>query len=281
MPRRKVRVLPRWVSRWLANLLLLGFVTHLALAAAWLTWTVLWQEQPVAPVYQVGAEGQSLASIGRPLAAFEMFGRPPMDQVAAADTVRRNAPQTSLRLRLEGVLVSEQADQSSAIVSGSGTTTAHYRVGEMLPGNAELVEVEPGRILIRRQGAFETLAFDEEFSASGQVEEVPEVTQGSPEDFVAEAQARLDREGATALLAFGLRPVEDGGSQGYVFDGSNAMLRAINLQPGDVITSVNGYQLGDLDQDRQLLENLRSERQLEVEVERAGARFTVTYALPQ
>ena len=75
--------------------------------------------------------------------------------------------------------------------------------------------------------------------------------------------------------------MDDGGSQGYVFDGSNAMLRAVNLREGDVITAINGYQLGDLEQDRQLLETLRSERQLQVEVERDGARFTVTYALPQ
>lgn len=281
MGRRKAPLLPGWVSRWVANLLLLGLTVHLAILLAWVSWLFLWKESPVLPVFQAGPTGAMVSDVGAPLASFEFFGRAPREQAAVAETVRRNAPETRLRLKLEGVLVATQPEYSGAIVSGPGSPTAHYRVGDRLPGDAELVEVEPGRILIRRQGSYESLAFDEEFEASATTAQVSEVTQESPEDFVAEAQARLDREGATALLAFGLRPVEDGGTQGYVFDGSNAMLRAINLRPGDVITSVNGYQLGDLEQDRQLLENLRSEPQLQVEVERAGARFTVTYALPQ
>lgn len=151
----------------------------------------------------------------------------------------------------------------------------------MLPGNAELVEVEPARILIRRQGALESLTFDEdsEGAALASMDSEP-VTVGSSDDFMDQAQERLASEGANALLAFGLQPVDDDGSQGYVFDGSNAMLRAVNLREGDVITAINGNQLGDLEQDRQLLETLRSESQLQVEVERDGARFTVTYALP-
>lgn len=281
MARRKAPVLPEWVSRWAANVLLLGLTVHLALLLAWVSWLFLWQESPVTPLFQAGPAGAVMSDVGAPLASFEFFGRAPREQAAVAETVRRNAPETRLRLKLEGVLVAEQPEHSGAIVSGPGNVTAHYRVGERLPGDAELVEVEPGRILIRRQGSYESLAFDEEFRATTTTPAVADVTQDSPEDFVAEAQARLDREGATALLAFGLRPVEDGGTQGYVFDGSNAMLRAINLRPGDVITSVNGYQLGDLEQDRQLLDNLRNEPQLQVEVERAGARFTVTYALPQ
>ena len=35
----------------------------------------------------------------------------------------------------------------------------------MLPGNAELAEVEPGRILIRRGGRYETLTFEEQVSS--------------------------------------------------------------------------------------------------------------------
>ncbi|SFR77553.1 type II secretion system protein C (GspC) [Marinobacter daqiaonensis] len=285
MGRRGKSSVPAWIPRWLANSLLIGLVLYLALGAAWLTWFLLWEETPVASVY--GAQGVGSgpdAGVQAPLASFELFGRPAGNQ-PVAETVRRNAPETRLRLRLEGVLVAEKPENSGAIVTSGGNTTAHYRVGEMIPGNAELVEVEPGRILIRRQGAYESLTFEEDYSDAGLAEAEPAENAGermpSTDDFLAQAQARLDSEGANALLAFGLRPVDDGGSQGYVFDGSNAMLRAVNLRQGDVITAINGYPLGDLEQDRQLLETLRSESQLQVEVERDGARFTVTYALPQ
>ena len=179
-------------------------------------------------------------------------------------------------------MVAERPENSGAIVTSGGNITAHYRVGEVIPGNAELVEVEPQRILIRRQGALESLTFDEDSDGPALAAMETEMqTDESSGDFLDEAQERLASEGANALLAFGLQPVEDGGSQGYVFDGSNAMLRAVNLREGDVITAINGYPLGDVEQDRQLLETLRSESQLQVEVERDGARFTVTYALPQ
>jgi general secretion pathway protein C len=271
-----------WIPRWLANLLVIGLMIHAAAGMAWLTWQWLWQEQPVPSLYDTGAGSAAVAGrVTAPLASMELFGRPPGNQ-PVAESVRRNAPETRLRLTLQGVMVAEQPGNSGAIVTSGGNTTAHYRVGEMLPGNAELVEVEPGRILIRRQGALESLAFDEnsEGPALASVESEAEVDDPS-EDFLDQAQAQLASEGANALLAFGLQPVDDGGSQGYVFDGSNAMLRAVNLREGDVITAINGYQLGDLEQDRQLLETLRSEPRIQVEVERDGARFTVTYALPQ
>ncbi|MCK7544841.1 PDZ domain-containing protein [Marinobacter bryozoorum] len=283
MARSRRAMVPAWVPKWLANLLLVGLVAYLAALLAWLTWQALWQEQPVPPLYQSGTGASGGTVVNSPLASFELFGRPAGDQ-PVADAVRNSAPKTSLRLTLEGVLVAEQPGNSGAIVSSGGNVTAHYRVGEVLPGNAELVEVEPGRILIRRQGAYESLTFDDDYSGPALVAEEPASTGDSAGestgDLLDQAEARLQSEGANALLAFGLRPVDDGGAQGYVFDGSNAMLRAARLQQGDVITAVNGYPLGDLEQDRELLSTLRSQSQVQVEVERDGARFTVTWALP-
>lgn len=282
MAKRSVINVPPWVPRWLGNVLILGVVIHGAAGAAWLTWFVLWEERPVTSIYHSGATATGAsAQVRAPLASMELFGRPPSNQ-PVPESVRRNAPETRLRLTLEGVMVAERPENSGAIVTSGGNITAHYRVGDVIPGNAELVEVEPQRILIRRQGALESLTFDEDSDGPALAAMETEMeTDESSGDFLDEAQERLASEGANALLAFGLQPVEDGGSQGYVFDGSNAMLRAVNLREGDVITAINGYPLGDVEQDRQLLETLRSESQLQVEVERDGARFTVTYALPQ
>ena len=66
-----------------------------------------------------------------------------------------------------------------------------------------------------------------------------------------------------------------------MYDGSNAMLNAVNLRAGDVITAVNGQRLGDLEQDMMLFENWRSEPQLEIEIERDGSILTVSYAIPE
>lgn len=68
-----------------------------------------------------------------------------------------------------------------------------------------------------------------------------------------------------ALNAYGLSPVDDSGASGYVYNGSNAMLNAVNLQAGDVITAINGQRLGDIEQDKSLLESWRGQAQVDIE----------------
>lgn len=140
-------------SRTLANLLLLALVLYLAVELAKLTWLIAWNDRPVPEIFgqtAAGAEVRSRVSEAQ-IAGYEFFGRPD-NQVGVADVVRRSAPETGLRLRLEGVLVGQRPEDSGAIVAGSNGETEYYRVGDQLPGNAELAEVEAGRILLRRGG---------------------------------------------------------------------------------------------------------------------------------
>ena len=270
----------RRLPRLLANLLLAGLVVYVALVLAQTTWLIAWDDRPVAMA--PASDSRASASGGgrlQPLAAHQVFGRAE-EQTRVAEVVRRSAPETRLNLRLEGVLVAERPEDSGAIVAGSNGVTEHYRVGEVLPGNAELAEVEPGRVLIRRNGQYETLTFEEQLSTS-LVEGVEERSTSSPEQFLSEAREQLGSQGVAALAPYGLSPTGEGGTSGYVYDGSSAMLNAVNLQAGDVITAVNGQRLGDLEQDMMLFENWRSEPQLEIEIERDGSILTVSYAIPE
>lgn len=270
------------LPRLLANLLLVGLVVYLAWILAQTTWLIAWDERPVAEASSLASSAGTEAASRRlqPMAAHHFFGRA-SEQTRVAEVVRRSAPETRLNLRLEGVLVAERPEDSGAIVAGSNGVTEHYRVGDVLPGNAELSEVEPGRILIRRNGQYESLAFDEESSAGmvEDVEEEPDVA--SPEQFLSEAREQLDSQGVAALAPYGLSPAGDDGSSGYVYDGSSAMLNAVSLRAGDVITAINGQRLGDLEQDMTLLEDWRSQSQLEIEIERDGSILTVSYAIPE
>ncbi|MCS5562173.1 MAG: PDZ domain-containing protein [Marinobacter nauticus] len=267
-------------SRTLANLLLLALVLYLAVELAKLTWLIAWNDRPVPEIFgqtAAGAEVRSRVSEAQ-IAGYEFFGRPD-NQVGVADVVRRSAPETGLRLRLEGVLVGQRPEDSGAIVAGSNGETEYYRVGDQLPGNAELAEVEAGRILLRRGGRYESLAFEEQIETGALVAEEPVQTAESPDTYLEDARARLDSEGVAALATYGLQPAED--RSGYVYDGSNAMLNAVNLRPGDIITSVNGQPLGDIEQDKQLLDSWRSQPQLDIEIERDGTLLTVSYAIPE
>lgn len=268
------------LSRTLANVLLLALVLYLAVELAKVTWLFAWNDRPVPEIFGQAAAGNDARNSvsGAPIAGYEFFGRPE-NQAGVADVVRRSAPETGLRLRLEGVLVGQRPEDSGAIVAGSNGETEYYRVGDQLPGNAELAEVEAGRILLRRGGRYESLAFEEQIETGALVAEEPVQTAESPDTYLEDARARLDSEGVAALATYGLQPAED--RSGYVYDGSNAMLNAVNLRPGDIITSVNGQPLGDIEQDKQLLDSWRSQPQLDIEIERDGTLLTVSYAIPE
>ncbi|MDP4548671.1 MAG: type II secretion system protein N [Marinobacter sp.] len=273
------------LSRSLANLLLVLLVVYLGVELARMAWWYVWPDQPVPELYgQVsGAQGTLRGGDLAPIAGYEMFGRSE-SQAGVADVIRETAPETGLRLRLEGVLIGQRPEDSGAIVAGSNGETEYYRVGDTLPGNAELAEVEPARILIRRGGRYESLAFEEVLGVEGIVAEAPEEPSrpaGSPDDFLANARAQLDTQGAAALRAYGLSPASDDGQSGYVYDGSNAMLNAVNLKPGDVITALNGQRLGDFAQDKALFDEWRSQPRLDIEIERNGSLLTVSYAIPE
>src|SRR5690554_4434823 len=175
------------VARILANVLLLLLAIYSGVALAKITWLIAWNDKPV-PVVPVSVGGSVTAS-GQvyPMASYEFFGRPP-EQVGVAEAVKRSAPETRLRLRLEGVLVGQRPEDSGAIVAGSNGETEYYRVGETLPGNAELAEVESDRILIRRGGRYESLAFEEQLDSSVMVADAPVQAAESPDDFLAGAR---------------------------------------------------------------------------------------------
>ena len=271
-------------ARRLATGLLLAFVVYVAFVAAQLTWLLLAPQQSVPRPQAANTLELGLAGASYSISSYSLFGSLPVAQ-GVAEGVKRKAPETGLQLRLAGVLVGRQPQSSGAIVAQNNGDTAYYRVGEALPGNAELMEVEPGRILIRRNGRYETLTFEDPLLASrgADIEEVAlQVAQGSESanDFLDDARARLNSQGTAALAPFGLRPAQDSGA-GYVYDGTNAMLNAVNLQAGDVITAINGQTLGDVEQDKALLDSWREQPQVDIEIERNGRYLTVSYAIPE
>ncbi|MGO1462812.1 MAG: type II secretion system protein N [Marinobacter sp.] len=282
MPRMPAQETQRRIATLIANLLLVWLVLYLGVALANLTWLFAWQDKPVAVAPADGSAGaRDLGASGNyALANYEFFGRPETPG-EVAEAVKRSAPETGLRLRLEGVSVGQRPEASGAIVAGSNGETAWYRVGDVLPGNAELAEVEPGRILIRRGGRYESLTFEEDDVATMVAETAPQPADLSPEAFLDNARQQIDSAGAAALTPYGLSPVDSSGTSGYVYDGSNAMLNAVNLKSGDIITAINGQRLGDVEQDRSLLESWRGQDSLNIEIERDGSFLTISYAIPE
>ena len=281
---------------WQRRTLVLGkiFLTVLIAAQlAALVWRLVAPEPLVLPA-PAQSGGSAVASGGvQGTAQYHLFGEVGAEPLAPV-TEQVSAPETRLRLQLLGITKGPRDDVSSAIIAPRGASGEFYRVGDVVQGSTRLAAVYDDRVILNTNGKLETLKFDE-LSAAGisaravaaaPVAPVTATPQGSlrerfrevrsPADFMnmVTAEASADAEGA--LRELGLESI--GAGQGYrVTPGS--MLTALQLQPGDIVLSVNGQSLGDPQADQQVLEQVSVEGNARIEVQRGNNRFVVNHSL--
>jgi general secretion pathway protein C len=217
-----------------------------------------------------------------------LFGQPRRVARQAIEA-QQNAPRTMLNLQLMGVVVSQVAEDSGAIIAEKGRSADYYKVNDPLPGNSKLVDVYSDHVLLSRKGVVEKLSFDDStanqesifISESDDSVGIKPADINTPEQFLDVARARLSQDATGALASVGLSSAAGRrGPSGYIYDGNNPMLAAMNMQKGDIIRSVNGHVLGDMEEDQAKLQELYESGSLEVEIEREGATFTITYPIP-
>ncbi len=226
--------------------------------------------------------------------------------------------ETRLPLELRGVFVGDLPEDSAAIVAQKGRSEELYLVGEMLPGNAELAQVHPDHIVLRRAGNLETLRFpegggdtivankpDRGRSLAPGGRGVPSASRSrpgqgaiggndlesgmlpgddiasTPRELIDSYRDKLEQDPDGALTELGLAPVNPDGSGGYRLGdlARSPYLSQTGLQPGDVVLSVNGEPVGNIRQDRQQLDAVLQQGAAKLEVQRGTRRFFVTASL--
>jgi general secretion pathway protein C len=266
-------------------------------------------------------DSTSVASIRR----WHLFGEVGKQAPKPKPVVRKNielkAPETNLRLILNGVFRSEVEEESSAIVAEKGRAGKLYKVGEKLPGNATLETVYENRIILNRSGRLETLHFPKNAptglaSTTGknkskkkssklrgasskksssrrsngrQIIKNPKSRLGqlvnrgrlpSPKELVSSLHADAQSDAGTALKELGFQavPMADGGGYRVGSSAPAEMLQAVGLRQDDRVLSVNGHQLGDIEADKGLFDELAAggcEGDVRIEIERGPRRFSV------
>ncbi len=267
------RSLPRLVS-----VLLLIAVGSLA---ARLTWQVAEPDlrPPVSIEIPVEETAPATAAATQPSFAdsadLPLFGV--LGETAAVEPVV--APETRLRLRLIGLAASNVPEQGHAIIAESGNPEQLYTVGDSVGGGqARLHQIHADRVILERSGRYETLRLPR---AEGIVSGSPEATRGQDSRITATPTADIPRiqrsewlsDPERLLGAIQARPViRDNMLHGLeVRPTRNArQFQQAGLRPGDVITSVNGIPLSAIDDTDRLFEDLRSQAQVDIVVERDG-----------
>lgn len=125
---------------------------------------------------------------------------------------------------------------------------------------------------------------DEDAETSEESEAEPESLETPDDDGPQTIQTQIDlwRERISAnprdaLESMGLIPADDGYR---IAEQHDSGVDQAGLQAGDVITSVNGQAVGDMDRDRQLFDEVVASGQARIEVQRDGRTLVLTFPLP-
>lgn len=268
----------------------LSFTVLIASQLALFTWMLL-SPSTLVLAEPTRAQGATQIAVNNSIADLHIFGSP---EVAVLEVPKElNAPTTRLRLELLGVMAASIAENSSAIIAPKGGAGENYRIGDVVQGRTKLAAVQQDQVILDSNGKLETLKFDLATKQGIQKSAKPTPaqrmarTRGSLKERFREVRTASDavtllRDEVTsnpagALKQLGLETSANG--SGYKVSSSGSMLTQLGLQSGDIILSVNGQSLGNLDDDQMLLEQVANSGQARLEIQRGNRRFVVNHTL--
>ncbi len=284
------------------NLTLVLLLTYLL---AQMTWLLLPQYAPaergiVLPWSPASSQvdGEPLAVNGERIAGWHLFGEAALETDEPTREIPREAPETKLKLTLRGLLsAAVGGGEALAIVADDGGDEMPYRIGDDLPGGAELKEIYADRIILSRSGRFETLRLPKEEMTSAPgwerpVYDIPADDHGDgSEEMAQDAGEVLQqyreslRENPQSLMAL-VRPLpvlENGQFVGFrLLPGKDrSFLGKLGLKPGDVVVGVNGVELDSAANGMQALQVLQKDSNVNLEILRGGAPMSLSFEIPQ
>jgi general secretion pathway protein C len=297
-PNDLVRMLQGRNARLGTTLLNLLLVIWIAAQLAALTWAMLPQPHPqeplsVMPSGTAGPDNPYIALIEK-LPGLHLMGVPSAATPAVATTAPVDAPDTQLRLTLRGALASDDRAGARAIIADSTGKEEQYAIGDTVPGNAELSEVYPDRVILKRSGRYETLRLPNDDSGPGGVRgsafraAVPgglplaRNTPMTPVERLRQIREQIRSSPRSLYSMIRAAPKLDanGNTMGYVVSPGNdpRLFSQIGLQSGDVVLEVNNMSLADPANGARALKSLRDGEQVTVKLLRHGVEQTVSIA---
>ena len=278
---------------WQRLVLILGKLTFTVLISSQLavfTWMFLAPSTLVLSE-PTRAKGAAVVAQNDSIADMHIFG----DATVAVVEVPKelDAPTTRLRLALLGVMAASTAENSSAIIAPKGGAGKNYRIGDVVQGRTKLAAVQQDQVILDSNGKLEALKFELAGKQGIQQSSKPTPaqrraqTRGSfkerfsgirtPADAVQLLKDEVSNDPAGALRKMGLEA--SGNGSGYKVSSSGSMLTQLGLRPGDIILSVNGQALGNLEDDQVLLEEVTNSGQARLEIQRGNGRFVVNHTI--
>ena len=86
---------------------------------------------------------------------------------AKPEIIVEDLPETKLELILRGAFTANQESNAGAIIEDDKRNSKHYAIGDTLPGDAVLQSIHANKVVLTRNGIFETLYFPEAKKTDG------------------------------------------------------------------------------------------------------------------
>ena len=287
-----LRLLQAGNSRYVMLGINLLLVVWIAAQLASLTWGILApvvEETPPmsAQPTQAARQDQDRQLI-RQLPGWHLMGEVAKAAEPVKVAVPADAPDTRLKLTLRGSLASDEPANARAIIADAQGRDEQYSIGDTLPGNAELSEIYPDRVILKRNGRFETLRLPEDTppaanaAVSRRVQSKRRVStaRGTSQQRLASLRQQLQQNPAEIqdVLRASVHTDNAGNMIGYALAPGNnpAIFSELGLVEGDVVIQVNDMQLSDPNNSGRALQVLRSGEPVQVKLLRNGQEQLVT-----
>jgi general secretion pathway protein C len=264
----------------LVNLLLLTMVAH---TVAQVTWHVLPALPAVPAPFTAGGDQPGTATTTdrgamQQIAAWHLFGnaaKAPVQDLPPPSAL----PETKLNLVLRGVLAVNDKERAQAIIAQPNGDERSYGLGDALPGGAVLKEIKDTSVILLRNHQYETLS-------------LPKLDLGTEDNTTAAVQSPTQdmslRQVRDTLLSDPQRLAgliqtqpymgQNGQLAGYRIEPGTdrGLFQRYGLQPGDIVTAINGIALTSNASAFEILRNLPSRNNVQVQLLRNGVPQTLS-----
>ena len=266
----------------LVNLVVLTMLAH---SLAQVTWRVM-PAPSAAPVPALSMGGASAGAAAetdraavRQIAGWHLFGdaaKAPMTDVPPQSAL----PETKLNLVLRGVLAVADKKRAQAIIAQPNGDEQSYGVGDSLPGGAVLKEIKATSVILLRNHQFETLSLPKlDLDLSGGDATAP-VQSPTQEMSLRQVRDTLlsDPQSLAGIIQTQPYVGQNGQLTGYRIEPGKdpGLFQRYGLQPGDIVTAINGVSLTSTSNAFEILRGLQSRDSVQVQLLRNGMQQTVS-----
>jgi general secretion pathway protein C len=272
------------------NLLLIIWI---AWRLASMTWGLLGGEQPVETalpdVVPAKLQANPQEQLVRQLPNWHLFGEVAPEAEPVKTVVPVDAPDTRLKLALHGTFSSADKDLARAIIADERGNEEMYAVGDILPGNAELSEIQTDKVILLRGGRYEVLRLPRDSLTGDSGITTISAATASRSDTTSERLRSLRQTlKRNPKSLFGLvrtipKRNDQGKMIGYTLQPGREveLFEQMGLKPGDIVTQINDVNLDNIASGMQALRSVQSGDTVNMTVQRGGQQETLTFKIPE